>query len=58
MYTGRMRRGRDEERKRYKVTCLTVSIPLELVTVTMPPCQQERRTTAVDGVPSLKVSIP
>ena len=49
---------KNEERKSYKVTCLTVSIPLELVTVTMPPYQQERRTAAVDGVPSLKVSIP
>ena len=43
---------KNEERKRYKVTSLTVSIPLELVTVTTPPCQQERRTTAVYGVPS------
>lgn len=43
---------KNEERKRYKVTSLTVSIPLELVTVTTPPCQQERRTTAVFGVPS------
>ena len=49
---------KNEERKRYGATCLTVSVPLELVTVTMPPCQQERRTTAVDGVPSPKVSIP
>ena len=49
---------KNEERKRCIVTSLTVSIPLEVVTVTTAPCQQERRITAVDGMPSLKVSIP